>query len=84
MPYKQAYDYHLLTIRDGLDNDPLEKLKQAKFVTFQDMCAFSDRWKSSLYGELYIAGNFTKQIALNISNQIEVEMEKCSKILLTS
>lgn len=46
VPYKQAYDYHLIAVREGLDTDPVGKLREIKLVSFADICAFAEKWKT--------------------------------------
>lgn len=84
IPYKIAYEYHLLACRHGLDNDPSDKLREAALVTFEDIVAFSESWKSLLYSELFISGNFTKEAATQIAGIVQTKVEEVSQPLSIS
>jgi secreted Zn-dependent insulinase-like peptidase len=62
-PYEQAYEYHVLGLREGADVDPQEKVREVERVRFQAIKDFGVFWKRSLFAELYVAGNFTEEKA---------------------
>lgn len=70
-PYEQAYEYHILALRDGADVDPAARVTEVERVQFQSIADFSHLWKQNLFGELYVSGNFSEDKAREFAKNIE-------------
>jgi secreted Zn-dependent insulinase-like peptidase len=67
-PYQQAYQYHILALRDGAEVDPAAVFQTVDHVKFEHILRYNRRWKESLFAELYVAGNFTEKKATDFTD----------------
>lgn len=75
-PYQQAYQYHLLALREGAEVDPKAVVFAAEQIKFDHILQYNRRWKEKLFAELYVAGNFTQAKAEDFAGVV-------SKLLAT-
>ena len=80
-PYSQALEYHQCALREGGGSEVDLKLTMVDSVTFEDVLEFNSLWKTQVFSELYIAGNFDPESAMSTGRTIENKLSGLSRPL---
>lgn len=51
--------------------DPAAKVAEINKVEFEKIIEFSEKWKQNVFGEVYVAGNYTEERAREFGRVVE-------------